>query len=65
MTLFENFFRNDFGLCSRIVFSIKEIPCDTGGDNLGFLMKLVYFGERPLGFFVGAIGGGECGVGIV
>ena len=45
--------------------AIKEIPCDTRGDNLGFLMKLFYFGMRPLGFFVGVVGGGECGVGIV
>jgi hypothetical protein len=50
--LFENFFRNDFGLCSRIVLAIKEIPCATRGDNLGFLMNLVYFGERPLGFLL-------------
>jgi len=42
------------------------MPCATEGDNLGFLMKLVYFGERPLGLFDGAGGGGgECGVGIV
>jgi hypothetical protein len=63
--LFENFFRNDFGLCCRIVLAIKEIPCVTRGDNIGFLMKHVYFGERPLGFFVGSIGGGDCGARIV
>jgi hypothetical protein len=28
-------------------------------------MKHVYFGERPLGFFVGSIGGGDCGARIV
>lgn len=63
--LSENFFRNDFGLCSRIVLAIKEIPSATRGDNIGFLMILAYFWERPLRFFVGANGGGECGVGIV
>jgi hypothetical protein len=46
------------------MFSIKEIPCATRGDNLGFILNLVYFWGRPLGYFVRANGGGKCGVGI-
>jgi hypothetical protein len=63
--LLENFFRNDFGLYSKIVLEIKEMLRATGGDNLGFLMNPVYFGERPLGLFDGAGGGGECRARIV
>jgi hypothetical protein len=56
---------NDVGLCSRIVLAIKEMPCDNRDENLDYLMNLVYFEERPIGFFDGVVAGGECGVGNV
>jgi len=45
--------------------AIKEMPCDNRDENLDYLMNLVYFEERPIGFFDSVVAGGECGVGIV
>jgi len=63
--MFEGFPRNDAMTSSRIVLAIKDLSGENKDDCLDFIMSLVYFDNRPIGFFDGAAARGVCGVGIV
>jgi hypothetical protein len=63
--MFENYPRNDLGLFSRIVVSIKEFPSPTLDENFSFMLSPVYFDNRPLGFFDGAEVQKVCGAGML
>jgi hypothetical protein len=56
--LFEFFYRNDYGLVSKILLAIKEFPCGSRDTHFDFFFSSVYFGEKPLGFFYGVAAGG-------
>jgi hypothetical protein len=63
--MFEDLPQNDAMTSSRIVLAIKEMSGENKDDCLDFIMNPVYFDNRPIGFFDGAVAGGVCGVGIV
>ena len=63
--MFDNHPHNDYKSCMQIVSAITKMYISAEVETFDYIMNLMYFGQKPLGFFDGAVVADTCGVEIV
>jgi hypothetical protein len=62
--LFENWKREDARIISSILLDIKEYKGTGEEEKVDYILNPVFFDEKPIGFFDGAVVNDNCGAGI-
>jgi hypothetical protein len=62
--LFDNWKREDGRMISSILLNIKEYKGTGKEEKVEYILNPVFFDEKPIGFFDGAVVNDKCGAGI-
>ena len=62
--LFENWKIEDARIISSILLDIKKYKGTGEEEKVDYILNPVFFDEKPIGFFDGAVVNDNCGVGI-